>query len=600
MLYEPEGEVMYIESLPVVGLEPGLEVTLAFPEYRFGTLQGTWTAKCSTYAAEDSNRINDVWQEEFQVTFWMDHRDVGVRSITTPSGIYDTGATVERAAVWHNYFPTPATFDAFFIIDRPDGTRASIEQVQVVGLAGNADTALSFGPFRLDSTQGDWTVRCSSYIAFDTLAANDALASTFGVWLGGKGPWPYGWSEVRPMPTDRSGKPVKAGGWIDYMPERSLYFAGKGNNTDDFYSYSPLSDRWTPLARIPTGPAMRQPKKGAIGCADNNRYVYLARGNNTMEFLRYDAAFDTWEEQSPIPLAPSNKKVKGGGDAVFVEVADTGYVYFLKGGKCDFYRFNTVSNTWEDRRSAPIGTSAKWDVGSWLVSDGAGTIYAHRAKKHDLWAYDVAVDSWTKQLSAMPYMRVTGGRAKKAQAGSSAAWFDGSIYALKGGNTGEFYRYEVAGDSWIGLDSMPPVGSSGKKKKVKDGGSMAIFGDSIFFALKGNGTNECWRYRLAAPVYAPQRPGREGVTGTAAPVRQWVAITPNPTVAGRASLSYELPAAGGGRVMVCDIMGRLVYTAALQGRAGVVGLDLHRLSAGVYPVRVDAAGQTQVTKLIVR
>lgn len=601
MLFEPEGEMVYRESLQVSGLEPGIEASLTFPQCNLGSFEGNWLARCSTWAAEDSNRFNDVLQQEFTVTRWTVRRDVGVRRIESPIGIYDTGATVNRIAVWHNFFATPVTFDAVFIIEKPGGLRVSVEQVQVVNLASDADTTIDFGPYVLDTTQGDWTVRCSTGIEYDTCRSNNVLVSNFGVWQGGKGPWPYGWSEVRSVPAERSGKSIKAGGWLEFMPGRRLLFAAKGNNTEDFYSYDPLGDRWTSLAPIPSGTGGRLPKKGAIGCADANRYVYLARGSNTTDFLRYDAVFDTWENLANVPLAPSNKAVKGGGDAVYVEIVDTGYVYLLKGGKCDFYRYNTVTNTWEAMRSAPIGTAAKWDGGSWLAYDGTGTIYAHRSKKHDLWAYDIATDSWTKQLTGMPYMRQIPGRAKKAKDGSSGTWFDGCLYALKGGNTCEFYRYAIDGDSWIGLESMPAIGRSGRKKKVKDGGAIVAYGDSVFFALKGGGTAECWRYRLSAPVYRyiPPTQPRDGSASTGVLEALSLELAPNPIISGRLNLRYNLPLANGELTMV-DVLGRVVYRVSLSDRVGVLTVDRRRLRGGAYWARIEAGGLAKTVKLVVR
>jgi N-acetylneuraminic acid mutarotase len=70
-----------------------------------------------------------------------------------------------------------------------------------------------------------------------------------------------------------------------------------------------------------------------------------------------------------------------------------------------------------------------------------------------------------------------GPKAKNVKDGGSLAYcaLVGSeyIYGLKGNNTLEFYRYDIAGNSWTTLESMPAFGSAGKKKTVKKGGSLA-------------------------------------------------------------------------------------------------------------------------------
>ena len=72
---------------------------------------------------------------------------------------------------------------------------------------------------------------------------------------------------------------------------------------------------------------------------------------------------------------------------------------------------------------------------------------------------------------------------------------DDYVYALKGNNTVEFYRNDPGDDIWVSKESIPAVGSSGKKKLVKKGGSLAA-APSIgkVYATKGNNTLEFWEY----------------------------------------------------------------------------------------------------------
>jgi len=81
-------------------------------------------------------------------------------------------------------------------------------------------------------------------------------------------------------------------------------------------------------------------------------------------------------------------------------------------------------------------------------------------------------------------VRRDAGKSKKSKDGGSAAWFGGSIYALKGGNTQELWRYDPGPDSWHELDTLPLVGSAGRKRKVKAGGGI-VAADDALYALKG-------------------------------------------------------------------------------------------------------------------
>ncbi len=73
---------------------------------------------------------------------------------------------------------------------------------------------------------------------------------------------------------------------------------------------------------------------------------------------------------------------------------------------------------------------------------------------------------------------------------TSSNW---AVFALKGNGTNEFYRYEISGDTWHQLESLPFAPD--RRKTVKKGGALCYDRyDSLVFALKGNSTLEFWKY----------------------------------------------------------------------------------------------------------
>ena len=80
----------------------------------------------------------------------------------------------------------------------------------------------------------------------------------------------------------------------------------------------------------------------------------------------------------------------------------------------------------------------------------------------------------------------TGGRRKNVKDGAclAAATEDGSdtafMYAFKGNNTFEFYRYNTATNSWIARESIPAYNRLMKKKGVKKGASVVQAGNGRF------------------------------------------------------------------------------------------------------------------------
>jgi hypothetical protein len=525
--------------------------------------------------------------------------DVGVVQILAPGALVDTGSDITPRVKFHNY----STLDKASFGTRVQLISPTLGQVydSVIGvsqLLPGRDTTLTFPVFNVGADTGFWQMNAFCALPGDTNPDNDSMGMQFEV--AGRPPWPPGWDEVTPMPLAPSSKAVKDGGWLAMHTGNGLIYAAKGNKTGDFYSYEAIESTWATLTLIPNGNEAKPPSKGCMGVTDNGGYVYLTKGNNTQGFWRYSIDSLTWTQFPVVPMGPSGKRVKGGTDMVYVTEADTGYVYLLKGYKQDFFRFNTVTGVWDTSLPlAPTGMKGKWDKGSWLAHDGGTKLYAHKAKYHEMWEFDLATHTWG--TAALPGMPLTGmmGKSKKSKDGGSAAYDGGYLYALKGGNTQEFWKCGLPGAVWTELETMPAFGSTGKKKRVKAGADIAAYGGGVFFALKGNKTLEMWRY-VAALSYG-LRPERSGVMAEPTGLTELgLAVAPNPVTGGRAELRYVIPGAGAAQVRVYDITGRSVLSRSLvAGRSGTVTLDLGRLARGVYVMKFTAPGYSADRKLVI-
>jgi hypothetical protein len=294
--------------------------------------------------------------------------------------------------------------------------------------------------------------------------------------------------------------------------------------------------------------------------------------------------------------------VKGGNDLAYVAVPGGEFIYLLKGGQNELYRYDIAANVWQERRPVPYLTTPVYHEGSWLVWDRGPYLYAHQATMHTFWKYDVSADTWfSRPLTGMPLIGGSG-HPQMSKDGGSADWdqWTAAIYSLKGGDCGEFWKYEPPNDLWTELAPMPDGGSSKKKKGVGAGGDIVSFRFGSVFALKGNATREFWRY-VPGEVVLGRSPS-DGVTAGTIDAN-WVGlqVRPNPLSLGAATIRYGLPTAAPARISVHDVAGRVAYRCDLLGRrSGVVNLDLAKLSAGVYMVRIDAAGFTATQKLVVQ
>jgi hypothetical protein len=594
---------VYARSLTIASLAPGASIFVtAFPPCTLST-GGIWTAKCSTGYAGDLKVVNDTLIR----TFTVGNVDVGVTAINAPTGGIDSGAVVVPRGTARNFGDSPTSFNVIFKIDSA-GTVIYNNTKPVVALGVGASITVTFDTWPKPHALGPYTTRCSAYVAGDGNHSNDAWGGSFTI--SAAPPPPPGWNAKKFMPDAPGGKQMKDGAWLAYDGSTEFIYGAKGNKVGDFYAYDPAGDSWKALGLMPPGIEAKPPYKGAAGCADGNGVVYATKGNNTQGFFSYRAATDSWKQLANVPLGLSNKKVKGGTDLQYVMRGDTGFVYLLKGYKNEFYRYNTAKDTWQSLPDAPGTLNVKWNVGSWLAYDGTGKLYGHQAKYHGHYAFDVATGTWGPALKGMPYLSRSG-KSKKSNAGGCGVFGPGGtdIYALKGGNTQEFWHYFVTGDSWHELDTIPAMApGSTKKKKVKAGGDITN-ADGVLYATKGNKSNEMWSYDLTPAFLAP-RADRNGVmTKTTLDIRSAeFALTPNPLSIGFATLRWDMTQFGSEnwdrvpiRVSIFDVTGRQVLLKSIvAGRSGATSLDLRSLSAGVYLVKLTSRDVSSSQKLVVQ
>ena len=597
----------------VIGLVGGLSETVVFSDSWLAS-PGIWLSRAEVIPnPADPNPGNNVMYDTFWVLGAMDH-DVGVVSITSPTGTNDTTGMLDVTATVKNYDDVNAeTFWTYFSIFDPTDTRVYHDSVETVALGAGGNATLTFTQADINEP-GYYTARCSTFLATDQNWTNNLVTAMFRMMS--RPPYPEGWFEVTQMPISPSGRPVKRGGWALTHQGNGKIYVAKGYKTNDFYSYAPGppaegGGTWTTLSGMPYSRHPRwgskPPRKGAKGAtgsgADNGDVIYATQGNNSLGWWVYDITGDTWKYLTDVPLGLNRKKIKGGTDLVYIP-GDTDYVYCLKGYKTEFYRFNLAREVWESLDDAPVGVRNKYDKGSWLVWDGDRYLYAHKAKYHELYKYDLERQRWddTTRLASMPFIGKMG-RKKKSKDGGSAAYYDGFLWALKGGNTQEWWKYEIATNKWTEKETMPAYGSTGRKKRVKYGADVVHYGTGapLFFTAKGNKTVEFWGY-YEPPTAFSARPSRSGIAGSVTPAGDLsFDVMPNPLVGRVATVRYSLPKAGPVSISIFDVAGRSVSSRTLlASRTGAVNLDLRSLSAGIYLVRLNGDGFERTRKLVVQ
>jgi hypothetical protein len=562
---------------------PGTARYLTFPVWTAQQL-GSLPVSCSTELATDDMQAND--RQLGSVTVRRAGPDVACVAIIVPVGRVTFGSSQVPACSVANTGNAAASYwlhmrigtgyrDSTFVSGQP------VALTQAVNL-----------PSWVPAQIGSLNVLAWTQMPGDVYGLNDSAYGACKVDSGGA----TGWSARAPIPEGPKGKRVKDGGSLAYNVENDtgVIYAFKGNNRCEFYRYVSEAAGWETRESIPAiGSSLKKKavkKGGRLAQADG--MIYACKGNNSLEFWEYEPGqVGRWTQKADVPSG--SRTVRDGSGMAGIKVGDTTYVYLLKCSNTqEFHRYNRLSGTWQAQASAPLGPSGKqFKSGSCMTYDGGNTVYALKSAVNEFFAYDVAANTWAT-LANLPLTGSAG--KKKVKDGAALACAGGLVFALKGGNTCEYWVYDPIAGSWNEQTSIP-LGT----KKVKNGGALVTAGSGIY-ALKGNNTLEYYYYRPDAS----SRPGpiRGNAAGRqTAPHDIGFSVAPNP-VRGRVGVSYALPQAGPIRLGLYDVTGKLVAMLA-EGRHAPgnyrIAVDHGRAAPGIYLLRLDTETGTQVAKLVV-
>ncbi len=567
-----------------LSLAPGETLTVTFPNWTAGDY-GTVLVKCSTMASFDFDRGNDRALGLVYVS--GPARDVALQSIEVPAGNIAYQSTVVPAARWRNRGASPADCSVYCRIERA-GVPVYEQARFLAALPANGlDTLIRFAPW-LAAQPGYYTVRCSTAATGDSVRSNDVLCFVFGVVNE-----PIGvWTLMPDVPPGEAGRPMAKGGAVCADAQR--VYAIKGNKTRDACSYDASAGTWQTLPPIPDGAYGRPVSKGGAAAADGNGRVYMTKGNRTFEFYRFDPVVG-WTELASVPSGPRNKPPAGGTAMAHLVVNDTGWVYLLKGNStAEFFRYNTVRDSWEALADAPAGLSGKlkYKDGSALAAQGDSLVWCLKGNFNEVFRFDTRSSLWLEGQSIVPFAGESG-RRKKVKNGGGMVMGGGRLVVLKGGGTCEFWRLEGADSTWR---EFPAVPSGMSNRRVKDGGGVGYAGDA-FYVLKGAKTNEMWRFRLNAEYGGPQT-GSVVPSSRIAPFEAW----PSLLRPGQRLSLHAATRSASVRVELVDAAGRLRHSASgITDRSGRLELTMPAIEPGVYFVRLsDMLTENRVKILVCR
>jgi hypothetical protein len=284
-----------------------------------------------------------------------------------------------------------------------------------------------------------------------------------------------------------------------------------------------FDQRWEHRSDVPkvTGKLRRVKDGGSLAGLEgsSDAYVYALKGGNTCEFYEYSLGSHAWQTCESVPASQYGKRVSKG---AALAVGSDGRLYALKGNHTrEFWRYDpslSGSDTypWQRMVDVPSGATGRpvFEGGALASVTLNDTCYIYALKGYntcEFFRFNTGSASWETKASA------PGGPSGRRFKDGSCLTYDpdnGSIYALKG-HSNEFYSYSVAQNTWATSETMPRKGQSGKKKLAGYGTSLAYDSGRVY-AMKGHFTNDLSFYRPDQGAWAiacslPLYPTTKGV-----------------------------------------------------------------------------------------
>jgi hypothetical protein len=209
-----------------------------------------------------------------------------------------------------------------------------------------------------------------------------------------------------------------------------------------------------------------------------------------------------------VPPGPNYKFPKDGAALAFGRLDDPRqYVYCFKGNNTsEFYAYDVIGDTWQLRESIPYSFIRKKRVkkGGSLVYDRYDSlVYALKGNNTlEFWKYHAIYRAWSQE-NDFPL----GYSGKKVKGGAGLAfWHKGAgddyVYATKGSKTNELWGFHIQGDSWFSRN-LVPMGTS--LKGLGDGSAIVYTSGGVFYILKGS-YNELYAYYANGDSYQTRKP----------------------------------------------------------------------------------------------
>ncbi|MEO0110594.1 MAG: T9SS type A sorting domain-containing protein, partial [candidate division WOR-3 bacterium] len=485
-----DGGLVYADTQNVT-LSVGATDTVEFADWT-PTTTGIYNTIAWSELTTDQNPSNDTATGTCEVVSEI-VRDVGVVSIIYPVGNVPPSNIRPRVRVKNFGNVQEASFKSFFKIF------AALDQiysdsVEILNLGPREEKEVTFASWL--AIPGDYTERCSTYLAVDENPENDTASATFSVSHFAKD---VGVIEIiYPTGTIQPGTQVEPRVKVHNFgdnPETFKTYFRIFSATDQIYTDSLLVENLAPnTTRELTFSPWLALSGSYNGVCNTALTGDVNPANDTLEepftVIRYNYDVGPIRIVSPVGI------IQPGNVAPACSVYNFGnrlvsfYAFFkINSGAQPVYLESTLVS------DLPSGRARLITFPSWIATVGDYTTITYTGLVNDEYRANDTLRGTVRVQSPYVGWQLVANvpmtpENKRIKSGGGMTKCGNYLYILKGNNTRSMYKYLPGSNLADYEDSVPP-GASGKKVKK---GSGIVSDGRYLYIFKGANTKEFFRY----------------------------------------------------------------------------------------------------------
>lgn len=205
-------------------------------------------------------------------------------------------------------------------------------------------------------------------------------------------------------------------------------------------------------------------------------YAIGADGGTFSRFIKFNPKTGDTEYLPPPPYA-------GTTGSLSYDTINKKLYYFIASSSKRFYEYNFIEKQWIQLADYPVNAIESGSQSLVSLNDGGLLAFTGRVANMYKFTPDVNGGSWAAKASAPGVIR--GGAAIYDPANNL-------VYVIAGNNSTNFYRYDVAANTWATMAVLPGTAYWGATGVLKDG---------KIYATRGNSTADMYVYTIATNTW---------------------------------------------------------------------------------------------------